>query len=59
MQTNDLWEEYFENHPDEYEGIKELKSRSNKIEIEREKKRKEKLKRIEICRRLLNGEHLP
>ena len=46
----DMYEEHFEEHPEEYEGIKALKTQTRLYEIERQKRREEKLKLIEACR---------
>lgn len=51
-----MFREYFEEHPEEYQGIKDLLDRSEKIELERHIKRQDKLKLIEECRRKLNAE---
>ena len=52
-----MYREHFEEHPEEYEGINAIKLQTKLYEIEREKRRKEKLKKIEECRRILDGEY--
>lgn len=51
-----MYKEYFEEHPDEYASINAIKLQTKLYEIEREKRREEKLKRIEECRRILDGD---
>ena len=54
---NDLLREHFEEHPEEYQEIQNYLARSKMIEDELAFRRKEKLNRIEECRRLLNEKH--
>lgn len=51
-----MYREHFKEHPEEYLGIAKLKAASRQYEADREKRKKEKLKRIEECRRALNEE---
>lgn len=52
-----MYEEHFAEHPEEYEGINAIKLQTKLYEIERRKRREEKLKKIEEARRLLYGGH--
>lgn len=49
-----MWKEYFRNHPEEYDGVQRLKDLSKAHDDLMEEKRKEKLKKIEECRRILD-----
>jgi hypothetical protein len=50
-----MYKEHFEEHPEEYEGIRAIKLQTRLYEIERQKRVEEKLKKIEECRRRLYG----
>ena len=54
---NKAYEEYKKEHPEELTGLESLKRRSAAIERERKRRRSDKLKRIEECRRILNEKH--
>lgn len=49
-----MWKQHFKENPDEYSGIQYLKEQSDSIDRERTERQREKLKRIEECRRLLD-----
>lgn len=49
-----MWKKHFENHPEEYENIRKLKEYSKSVDDFYEELKKEKLKKIEECRRILN-----
>ena len=51
-----MYHEYFEEHPEEYEGINAIRLQTKLYEIERQKRKEERLKRIEECRRILDGD---
>lgn len=51
-----MYEEHFEEHPEEYEGIRAIKLQTRLYEIERQKRVEEVLKKVEECRRILDGE---
>lgn len=55
MEHKDAYQEYCTEHPEELKGIRILKARSEVIEIERHKRRMDKLAYIEQCRRILHG----
>ena len=55
MEHKEAYQEYCKEHPEELRGIRILKARSDKIEVERHKRRMEKLAYIEQCRRALYG----
>lgn len=52
-----LYQEHFKEHPEEYAEIQAIRDRTARIEAIFESRRKEKLKQIEECRRLLNAKH--
>lgn len=52
-----MYKEHFEEHPEEYEGIRAIKLQTRLYEIERQKRAEKKLKKIEECRRRLYGKN--
>lgn len=50
-----MYKEHFDEHPEEYEGIRALKIQTKLYEIERQKRKEAKLKKIEECKKVLNG----
>lgn len=58
MVTNmTLYEEYKTEHQEELVGINRLLKYSEEIEKERKEYRNLKIAKVEMCRRLLNGDH--
>jgi len=55
MEYKELYEEYKHEHPEELAGVNALKAISEAIEVQRHKRRTEKLELIEQCRRKLYG----
>lgn len=53
---NQAYEEYKKEHPEELKALNAIKKNSFRIELMRKSMRSEKLKKIEECRRRLNGE---
>lgn len=54
---NQIYEEYKLEHPEELVGINRLLKYSEKIEKRRKEQQKLKIAKIEMCRRLLYGDH--
>ena len=54
---NEIYEEYKTEHPEEFVGINRLLKYSEEIEKKRKEYQKLKIAKIEMCRRLLNGNH--
>lgn len=52
-----LLEEHFREHPEEYEQILMYRKVSEAVEADLQRRRQEKLKVIEECRRELNAKH--
>ena len=50
-----MYKEHFDEHPEEYKGIRALKIQTKLYEIERQKRKEAKLKKIEECKKVLNG----
>lgn len=55
MEYKEVYESYKQEHPDELAGLNALKAKSDAIEFQRHKERREKLEYIEQCRRALYG----
>ena len=51
-----MYREHFEEHPEEYENINAIKLQTKLYEIEREKRKEEKLRKIEEARKFLYGD---
>lgn len=51
----EAYQEYCKEHPEELVALNTLKARSTLIEIQRHRRRMEKLEYIEQCRRVLDG----
>lgn len=49
-----MYEEYIKEHPEEFVDLSRIYASSERIEIERHRRRQKKLEKIEYCRRLLN-----
>lgn len=49
-----MYKEYIEEHPEEFIDLSRIYASSERIEIERHRRRQKKLEKIEYCRRLLN-----
>lgn len=56
MEYRKAYEEYKKEHPEELVRLNALKDKSASIEARNQKAREEKIRRIEECRRILNGE---
>lgn len=55
MEYRKIYEEYVKEHPEEMVRINALKKTSKRIETDLKDRRKEKLRKIEECRRWLYG----
>lgn len=55
MEYKEAYQEYCREHPDELKALNTIKARSTLIEIQRHRRRQEKLEYIEQCRRELYG----
>ena len=55
MEYREAYEEYVKEHPEEMVRINALKQNSERIDAAIKARRKEKLKKIEECRRWLYG----
>lgn len=49
-----MFKEYIEEHPEEFVDLSRIYASSERIEIERHRRRQKKLEKIEYYRRLLN-----
>lgn len=54
---NDAYKEYVNEHPEELTNLNRIKNRSDSIHKMLRSRKQERLKKIEECRRILNGEH--
>lgn len=55
MEYKEAYEAYKKECPEELKGVELLKARSDAIEVQRHKRRQEKLAYIEECKRRLYG----
>ena len=59
MEYKEIYEQYKKDHPEEMVNLNRIYGHTKKVERTLAARKKEKLKKIEECRRLLYGEEYP